>query len=315
MKRSFPFLLILLVCMLLAACGGDPDGSDVTTNTTTAPITTTQPTTTTTAAITTTTVTTAAVTTTAPVTTTAAAIEEKTPEALLDAANAALLAEKSYRATLDGRFLPNDFISASLLPFLTLSGEQYVNGSDASLSLCFAGVTAEAATVGNVAYASYPSEDGVKRYRYRAEVEEGQKAALVAKIVLPPMELSAFSNVSAGNTGKKTLITCEGADASVIEAINRALAGAAPHIETPVGLQISSLRLSITLLSDGRYESITAASDARVTLNGLPINALLQITYRLDYDGGRALALPTDIDTYTEVNYTDLLEGLIPESE
>lgn len=314
LKRTLPFFLILLLCTLLAACGGEGD-TVTTTGTTTAPTTTAPVTTTvTTTAVTTTvtSVTTTVTTTPAPVTTTAAQGEAISPEALLDAANAALLSEDTpYRATIDGRFLTNNLLLAHILSDIALNGEQYTDGTNVSLSLSFMDLAAKIGTVGNIAYASYPKDDVTERYR--ATVDAAQKEELISGVILPKVELSVFSSVSATEAAEGRRITCRGADAAVIDAVNRALDDAEPHMPEGLTLSVSDLRLSILILPDGRYGSITAMADCTARHHSLSASAVLKITYLLDYEGGRAPTLPEDIDGYTELDYNEWLKSLAPD--
>ena len=320
LKRTLPFFLILLLCSLLAACGGGSD-TVTTTATTTAPTTTSVSTTVTTTAVTTTVTTTAVTTTvttpkpvtttTAPVTTTAAPVEAVSPEALLDAANAALLAEDApYCATINGRFLTNNFFYAPLLSGITLNGVQYADGTNISLRLSLMELVGEIGTIGNISYASYPKDEVTERYR--ATVNEAQKEALIAKVILPKVELSVFSSVTAVKTDEGWRITCQGADAAVIDTVNRALDDAEPHMPEGITLSVSDLRLSVLILPDGRYGSITAMADCTASIHGFPLPTVLKITYLLDYDGDCAPTLPEDIDSYTELDFNELLGGLTP---
>lgn len=325
-KKAIPFLLILLVCTLLAACGEGADNTD----TTTAPITSTVSTavTTTVAPVTTTVTTTAAVTTTAPITTTVtttaatttapvtteAPRDPITPEALLDAANAALLAEEApYRAAINGTFLSNSFLYAPLLSGIRLEGEARVGGTDATLTLSFVGLEVGIGTVGEVAYARYP-QNGVTE-RYRAAVNEAQKADLLAGIALPAVELSAFSEIEMTEGKSGTTITCREASDAVIDGIGDALAYAAPHMPSGITLTVSDVRLSILIAPDGRYKSITVMADCTAKIGGIRFPTVLKVEYLLQYESPLLPTLPTDIEDYTEIDYDELIGGLAPDGK
>ncbi len=141
----------------------------------------------------------------------------------------------------------------------------------------------------------------------KATMDEGDKDDLLSSVGAgAQIGLGDFSSHSISTAEGKNTYTCSnisaGARASLLAIFSRAFAS------YDATLEIDSVEYVLTMAGE-RNESSTLSCDFTVVMDGAEYSFTMSISGSYQYTDKAGVSAPNDADSYTEVSYTDIIDG------
>ncbi len=233
---------------------------------------------------------------------------EKEPKELLAEADKTL-AEKPYTMTMKIGFSSDNEEVNQVFQLMNIEVPVTIDGDkmlmDMSMDANGTAMVAKMSLIDKVLY--YNIQMDAESIKMKATLSDEQIAAFKKdQSAEMPVDYTQFSELKAEKKDGKTIITCTGITDEGKKILNDQMAAS---IES-MGGSASIGELSYTLtLKNGKYEAIDLTCTYSVTVAGQSVSATMTMGSTISYDNIPAITAPSDADSYTSVNYSDLFGG------
>ncbi len=233
---------------------------------------------------------------------------EKEPKELLEEA-AKALAEKPYTMTMKMDFKSDNTEMNEIFKMMNLEFPVTVDGDnlamDMSMDLMGQTMTTKMTLADKVLY--YDISAAGMSQKMKATLTDAQLEEFKGTQSMEmPVDYSQFAELKSEEKDGKTVITCTGITEDGKKALNDQMASALEALEGSA--EIGDLSYSITL-KDGKYESMDLSCTYTVSVSGITTNVTMTMGATISYDNVAAVTAPADADSYTAVDYSDIVGG------
>ncbi len=119
-----------------------------------------------------------------------------------------------------------------------------------------------------------------------------------------PVDYFQFEELKQEKKDGKEIITCSGITTEGLTALNKEMSDALVNMGADAA--VGDISFVITL-ADGKYESVALTCSYTVTIQGKAYTVSMTMNAKYEYQDVAAITAPADADSYTEVNYSDIM--------
>lgn len=235
-------------------------------------------------------------------------VKEPTPEELLAAADKALTV-KPYTMTMKMNFTSDNAEMNEIFKMMNMEIPITIDGEnlsmDMSMDLMGETMTTKMSLVDKVLYYDIQAT-GLSEKMKATLSDEQYKEFMGEQAVDMPVDYSQFAELKAEKKGDKTVISCDGITEEGKKALNDEMAASLAGMGGSA--EIGDFSYTITL-KDGKYEAMDLSCTYTVSVSGESLSVTMTMGAAIGYDNVPAITAPADADSYTEVNYGDLMGG------
>ncbi len=235
---------------------------------------------------------------------------EKEPRDLLEDA-AKLLGEKPYTMTMKMDFSSDNAEMNSVFEMMNLEIPVHIDGDnlamDMSMEIMEQTITTKMSIVDKVLY--YDIQAAGLTQKLKANLSDEQlKEFWNDQSLEMPVDYSQFAEFKSEKKGDKTVISCTGITDEGKKALNDEMASALEGLGGSA--EMDDLSYTITI-DDGKYESMALSCTYTVEVAGQSTTVTMNMRADISYDNVPAITVPADADSYTSVNFDDIMNGSV----
>ncbi len=235
-------------------------------------------------------------------------VQEEKPEDLLAAASMDL-AQKPYSMTMKMNFSSDNQEMNEVFKMMNMEIPVTIDGDnlsmDMSMDMMGDTMTTKMILVDKVLY--YDMEIYGMSQKMKATLSDQQFQEFMGEqTVGMPVDYSQFAVLKAEKKDGKTVINCEGITDAGKKALNDQMAASLAAMGGSAS--IGDFTYTITL-KDGKYESMDLSCTYTVSVAGQSVSVTMIMGAVISYDNVPAITVPADADSYTLIDYSELMGG------